>query len=262
MLACMQVLSYSIIIPYKPNRIGSIILMEFQGAWLTSGEVIRVRRHPLPSLQHSWHHSTEADVAAAAVGSVLSSSTQSSGCRELSFESLGVLNMREPRDLKAKASRPGFCFRVWKHSSSKRQHIKWPTEGLASCACDICKEKSYFCCCFYINNTIWLFSTTERSRQPGWKTPHKRDFLEPVLTRAWSSKGIWAWAARGQHLSSCFSHKWQANWGRRSRQPAYVVEAVFWNARLNKLSKPVIFASLMAIQTREEILGGSFQWQK
>lgn len=144
MLACMQVLSYPIIIPHKPNRIGSIILMEFQGAWLTSGEVIRVRRHPLPSPQHSWHHSTEADVAPAAIGSVLSSITQSSGCRELNFESLGVLNMREPRDLKAKASRPSFCFRVWKHSSSKRQHIKWPAEGLASCACVIFGKKKLF----------------------------------------------------------------------------------------------------------------------
>lgn len=144
MLAYMQVLSHPIIIPHKPNRIGSIILMEFQGAWLTSREVIRIKRHPLPYPQHSWHHSTEADVAPAATGSVLSSITQSSGCRELKFESLGVLNMREPRDLKAKASRSGFCFRVWKHSSSKHQHIKWPAEGLASYAYDIWKEKVIF----------------------------------------------------------------------------------------------------------------------
>ena len=93
-------------------------------------------------------------MAPAAIGSVFSSITQSSGCRELKFESLGVFNMRKPRDLKAEASRPASCFRVWKHSSSKRQCINdllkaWlPVHG-------ICGKKRLFLLLFlYINNTI------------------------------------------------------------------------------------------------------------
>lgn len=65
-----------------------------------------------------------------------------------------MLNMREPRVLKAKASRPGSCFRIWKHSSSKRQHIDdllkaWlPVPGIFG------KRRLFLLLFLYINNTI------------------------------------------------------------------------------------------------------------
>lgn len=148
LLVCAQALSHPVVLPRKPKGIDSFILMEFQRVTRTHGEGIRVRRRPSPSpstldiipQKQMWLHLQLALLFAVFPDSI----TQSSGCRELKFESLRVLNTREPRDLKAKASRPGSCFRVWKHSSSKRQHSNDLLKARLPHAWDIWKEKVIF----------------------------------------------------------------------------------------------------------------------
>lgn len=74
------------------------------------------------------------------------------------------------------------------------------------------ERKGYFCCCFYTKITWSDFLALQRGLgSQDRKTPHWSELLKPVLARAWSSKGTWAQAARGQHLCSCFSNEWQAN---------------------------------------------------
>lgn len=172
----------------------------------------------------------------------LTSITQSSGCRELKFGSLGVLNMRQPRHLKTKASKPGSCSRAWKHSSSKCQHSNdllkaWlPMHGIFG------KKRLFLLLFLYINNTIWLSALQRGLCSQNRKTPHRGEFLKPVLTRAWSSKGTWAEQPEVSLSVPVFPMN-----GRPTRAGNWdnwpgLLKLFVWNVGLKKLSKSVILS--------------------